>query len=102
MPDLRNSKIPDIVAELGQYGVQAIVHDPWGDAHEAFEEYKIEMTPLERFTNLDALILAVAHEEYLKATDDLLSRINDNGVFIDVKSAIQPARMSRGIRYWSL
>ncbi len=102
VPDLRNSKIPDIVAELSQYGVQAMVHDPWGDPHEAIEEYKIELTPLDKFTNLDALILAVAHEDYLKAADDLLARVNDNGVFIDVKSALSPSRMSRGIRYWSL
>ena len=102
VPDLRNSKIPDIISELSQYGVQALVHDPWGDAHEAYEEYKLELTPLERFTNLDALILAVAHDEYLKVTDDLISRINDHGVFIDVKSAVSPARMARGVRYWSL
>ncbi len=102
VPDLRNSKIPDIVAELAQYGVQAMVHDPLGDAHEAFEEYKIEMAPLDKLTGLDALILAVSHAEYLRDIDGMLARINDGGVFIDVKSALSPSRMQRGIRYWSL
>ena len=65
MPDLRNSKIPDIVAELTQYGIDAMVHDPLGDPREAHEEYKIEITPLEKLTGLDAIILAVAHNEYI-------------------------------------
>src|SRR6186713_1152220 len=54
VPDLRNSKIPDIVAELATFGITAMVHDPLGDPHEAQEEYKIDITPLERLTDLDA------------------------------------------------
>src|SRR6187455_1436770 len=65
VPDLRNSKIPDIIAELTQYGIDAMVHDPLGDPREAQEEYKIELTPLEKLTGLDAIILAVAHTEYI-------------------------------------
>jgi len=101
VPDLRNSKIPDIVAELAQYGVNAIVHDPLGDPHEAMEEYKIQIAPLDRFVELDALILAVAHTEYL-ADKDLLRRVRDGGVVIDVKSALAPEAMSRNLQYWSL
>ena len=59
VPDLRNSKVPDIIAELSQYGVEASVHDPLGNPHEAFEEYKIKLANLDEMTNLDALILAV-------------------------------------------
>jgi UDP-N-acetyl-D-galactosamine dehydrogenase len=102
VPDLRNSKIPDIVAELKQYGIEAIVHDPLGDAHEAFEEYKIQLAPIERFTGLDVLILAVAHKEYLSKPQELLARVKPSGILIDVKSALSPASIPPGLRYWSL
>ena len=89
VPDLRNSKIPDIVAELAQYGIDAMVHDPLGDPREAHEEYKIELTPLEQFQQLDAVILAVAHDEYIdEPGGDLRARASDGGVVIDVKSAL--------------
>jgi UDP-N-acetyl-D-galactosamine dehydrogenase len=102
VPDLRNSKIPDILAELKQYGIEAIVHDPLGDAHEAFEEYKIKLAPLDQFANLDVMILAVAHKEYLSKPQDLLNRVKPGGILIDVKSALSPASIPPGLRYWSL
>src|SRR4029077_18559855 len=77
VPDLRNSKIPDIVAELAQYGIDAMVHDPLGDPREAHEEYKIEITALEKLTGLDALILAVAHDEYIANPAGLYERVKD-------------------------
>jgi UDP-N-acetyl-D-galactosamine dehydrogenase len=101
VPDLRNSKIPDIVAELAQYGIDAMVHDPLGDPHEAREEYKLDITSLDRFTGLDAIILAVAHKEYTQNVDSIFARVRDGGVVIDIKSAIN-AKPPRGIRLWSL
>jgi UDP-N-acetyl-D-galactosamine dehydrogenase len=101
VPDLRNSKIPDIVAELAQYGVTAMVHDPLGDPHEAMHEYNIQIAPLDRFVELDALILAVAHKEYL-ADKELIGRVREGGVVIDVKSALDPSKLARNVQYWSL
>ncbi len=101
VPDLRNSKIPDIVAELAQYGIEAMVHDPMGDPHEAYEEYKIQIAPLDRLTGLDAVILAVAHKEYVSNPDAIFARVRDGGVVIDVKSVL-PRKAPRGIRFWSL
>ncbi|MGE5183444.1 MAG: nucleotide sugar dehydrogenase [Acidobacteriota bacterium] len=101
VPDLRNSKIPDIVAELAQYGIEAMVHDPLGDPHEAYEEYKIQIAPLDRLTGLDAVILAVAHKEYVSNADAIFARVRDGGVVIDVKSVL-PRKAPRGIRFWSL
>src|SRR5688572_20580772 len=63
VPDLRNSKIPDIIEELRQYGIAALVHDPLGNAEEAHEEYGVHLAKLEDFRELDAVILAVAHKE---------------------------------------
>jgi UDP-N-acetyl-D-galactosamine dehydrogenase len=78
------------------------VHDPLGDAREAHEEYKIELTPLEKLTGLDAIILAVAHDEYVRNPDAIFARVRDGGVAIDVKSALSRHKAPRGIRLWSL
>ena len=102
VPDLRNSKIPDIVKELAEFGIDAMVHDPLGDAHEAHEEYKISITPLEQFTGLDALILAVSHTEYIRDIDAIYARVRDGGAVIDVKSVLPTKAPPRGIRQWSL
>ena len=102
VPDLRNSRIPDIVGELKQFGITAQVHDPLGNADEAQAEYGIAITPLDELVELDVLILAVAHQAYLDAPAALLRRVKDGGVVIDVKSVLDPAAMERGLRYWSL
>ena len=103
VPDLRNSKIPDIVAELTTFGITALVHDPLGNPEEAYEEYKIRLSPLDQLVKLDAIILAVAHREYTANASTIFERVRDNGVVIDVKSAL-PAGLKppRGIRLWSL
>jgi UDP-N-acetyl-D-glucosamine/UDP-N-acetyl-D-galactosamine dehydrogenase len=104
VPDLRNSKIPDIIQELATFGIDALIHDPLGDAREAHEEYKVELSSLDKFQQLDALILAVAHDEYVQHLPSLYERVRDGGVVIDVKSVFPPAlrKPPRGIRLWSL
>jgi UDP-N-acetyl-D-galactosamine dehydrogenase len=101
--DLRNSRVPDIVKELAEFGLRPLVHDALASPHEALEEYGIELSKLEDLNDLDALILAVNHSEYLAMPkENLLGRLKDGGVFIDVKSVMQPSDMERGITYWSL
>jgi UDP-N-acetyl-D-galactosamine dehydrogenase len=102
VPDLRNSKVPDIIKELRDFGVEAMIHDPLGDAHEAYEEYKLKLSKLEEMTDLDALILAVSHDEYLKDPAAIYARVKDGGVLIDVKSVLPVGKAPRGIRCWSL
>ena len=102
VPDLRNSKIPDIIKELAEFGIEAIVHDPLGDPEEAHQEYKVHITPLDKFTGLDALILAVSHKEYLADIDAIYARVRDGGAVIDVKSVLPTKQPPRGIRQWSL
>jgi UDP-N-acetyl-D-galactosamine dehydrogenase len=103
VPDLRNSKIPDIVGELATFGIEAMVHDPLGNAEEAYHEYKIRLTPLDQLVNLDAAILAVAHKAYIANGGAIFERVRDSGVVIDVKSAL-PAHIKppRGIQLWCL
>jgi len=101
--DLRNSRVPDIVKELGEFGIKPLVHDALASGHEAVEEYGIELSNLEDFRDLDALILAVNHADYVRMPkSELLGRVKDGGVFIDVKSVYAPSDMERGLRYWSL
>jgi UDP-N-acetyl-D-glucosamine/UDP-N-acetyl-D-galactosamine dehydrogenase len=100
--DLRNSKVPGIITELRQFGIDAIIHDPVANAEEAVHEYGLKLSPLSEFTKLDGLIFAVAHKEYVDMGPKVLDHVKDKGVFIDVKSAFEPSMMSRAIRYWSV
>jgi UDP-N-acetyl-D-galactosamine dehydrogenase len=101
--DIRNSKVPDIVRELRQFGIQAMVHDPVANAADALREYGIKLAPIEEFVRLDALVLAVCHQWYLSCGQPrLLGTVRDNGIVVDVKSVLDPSRIDRPIRYWSL
>jgi UDP-N-acetyl-D-galactosamine dehydrogenase len=101
--DLRNSKVPDILTELRQFGINAIIHDPLANPAEATHEYGLKLAPLDEFQKLDAVILAVSHQEYIKdGQAQILSRVKDGGVVVDVKSVLDPSKVDRGIRFWSL
>jgi UDP-N-acetyl-D-galactosamine dehydrogenase len=101
--DLRNSRVPDILRELAQFGIAAQVHDPLASPAEALHEYGVELRPLEELTDLDALVLAVAHDDYLRAgTPDHLARLRPGGVLIDVKSVVPTAEVPAGFTLWSL
>ena len=101
--DIRNSKVPDILRELRQFGIDAIVHDPVASPAEALREYGTKLVPIEELAGLDALILAVSHKWYLSLGQPrLLAAVRDGGIVVDVKSVLDPARVDRRIRYWSL
>ncbi|HVX93869.1 MAG TPA: nucleotide sugar dehydrogenase [Polyangia bacterium] len=101
--DLRNSKVPDILNELREFGIEALIHDSRGNHAEAEHEYGLSLSRLEDYHNLDGLIVAVSHKEYIGLGQErLLSMIRDHGCFVDVKSVFAPTRMERGIQYWSL
>lgn len=102
VPDLRNSKTPDIVNELKSYGVSAMVHDPLANAEEAMDEYGIILHSWEDMQSLDVIILAVNHSFYLKQKDNIMDRLNQNAILIDVKSSIEPSELRSDIKYWSL
>ncbi len=101
--DLRNSKVPDILHELQGFGIEAIIHDPIASAPEAVHEYGLKLAQLDAFKGLDALIVAVSHKQYVEMGQPKLQGfVKDGGVFVDVKSAFDPGKMERSIRYWSL
>ena len=101
--DIRNSRVPDIVAELREFGIAASVADPIADPAEARREYGIAITPLQHFTNLDGLILAVPHRVLGEGGwDRLFAALSPGGVFVDVKSAVGRGSVPPHIHYWSL
>jgi UDP-N-acetyl-D-glucosamine/UDP-N-acetyl-D-galactosamine dehydrogenase len=103
VPDLRNSRVPDIVAELREFGIAALVADPLADPDDARREYGIELVPFDHFYDLDGLILAVPHRVLAEAGwERLFAALAPGGVFIDVKSVIARDQVPPQLHYWSL
>ncbi len=85
-PDIRNTRVVDIINELKQYHVHVDIHDPWADKDEVMKEYKINLTAKPADCYYDAIILAVAHNQFLKWTRDYLySLVKEESVIYDVK-----------------
>ncbi|TAN75816.1 MAG: nucleotide sugar dehydrogenase [Gallionella sp.] len=103
-PDLRNSKVADVIAELQAYGVEVHVHDPVADAKEARHEYGVELETWENLPRADAIIAAVSHREFIaRPLGDYLSKVIEKGCFVDVKSQFdQTALQEAGLRVWRL
>ena len=103
-PDLRNSKVVDVIRELRSYGVRVHVHDPIAVNAEAEHEYGLSLTPWERLPQASAVVMAVSHKEYLSQPPSALAPVlRAGGVFVDVKSAFEPAAVSAaGFRGWRL
>ncbi|MFC5460188.1 nucleotide sugar dehydrogenase [Massilia niabensis] len=103
-PDLRNSKVADIVHELQSYGVDVHVFDPLADAGEAEHEYGIKLESWDSLPKADAMIAAVPHKEVVgMSLSDIQSKLNDGGCFIDVKSQFdEVALREAGYCVWRL
>jgi UDP-N-acetyl-D-galactosamine dehydrogenase len=103
-PDLRNSRVPDIINELKSYGLEVHVHDPLAEKSEALKEYGLNLEQWDELPRAEALIVAVAHKEYSEvAEQSLLSRVRKSGVVIDVKSSLNlPALKAQGLSCWRL
>lgn len=103
VPDLRNSRIPDIVQELRSFGIEPLIHDPLVDAQEAQREYEVQLVEWGVLSNLDGLVLAVNHSFYLDLPlEELLGCLVANGVIMDVKSVLNPVNIPKTNTYWSL
>lgn len=103
--DLRNSKVANLVRELQDFECEVIVNDPIADAAEARHEYGISLCSWDDLpTEVDAIVLAVKHREYLQMSlPDILGRIKRGGVMVDIKSAFDPAAIkSAGLRLWRM
>jgi UDP-N-acetyl-D-glucosamine/UDP-N-acetyl-D-galactosamine dehydrogenase len=105
VPDLRNSRVPDIIKELQEYGVQVLVHDPLAESDEALAEYGLELTKWSDLKDMDGIVLAVAHRAYVEMGQQkiiTLLRSGQRGVMIDVKSILDGSALPPDIAYWRL
>ncbi|MDT8287157.1 MAG: nucleotide sugar dehydrogenase [Elusimicrobiales bacterium] len=103
-PDLRNSKVADIIRELQDYGLTVQVSDPLADPAEAGREYGVKLVPFDKLKPADAVVVAVAHQDYkVLPLSSVAALMGGKPVLIDVKSAYDPAAAgAAGMAYWSL
>jgi UDP-N-acetyl-D-glucosamine/UDP-N-acetyl-D-galactosamine dehydrogenase len=103
VPDIRNSRVPDIVKELREFGIDPLLHDPLADASEVDHEYGLNLVEdIKAFSNLDGIILAVPHKDYLDHDiRHLKGMMSSAAVLIDLKSALSPSDFKDN-QYWSL
>ncbi|SEH44020.1 UDP-N-acetyl-D-galactosamine dehydrogenase [Halobacillus karajensis] len=125
-PDVRNTKVVDVVNELEEYGVEVKVVDPVADKEDLWNEYKINTCNMEEVNNVDAVIFAVPHKEFntlnlddlkslyncystmkglqeVAATTENVSNMNENHVLMDIKGLFNKEEaMDKGYDYWRL
>lgn len=107
VPDIRNTKVVDIISELREYGVEVLVHDPVADPEESHCEYGLALMPLDKVGHFDAVVLAVAHQDFRSLNPGNLKKLTCNGngcgVVIDVKSVLSRKDVEKqGMIYWGL
>jgi UDP-N-acetyl-D-galactosamine dehydrogenase len=104
VPDLRNTRVIDIVKELQDYGVLVQIHDPMADPHEAHEEYGVQLVARDQLAPAHAVVLAVAHKPYLDAGWPLVAGLLDggHGVVADVKGVLPRDQVPAGVTLWRL
>lgn len=88
-PDLRNTRVIDVANHLEQYNVDVHIHDPWADANEAMDEYGITLDPAPRTGGFDAVILAVAHDDFRQmGANGIRALAKDGGIVYDIKHVL--------------
>lgn len=109
VPDLRNTRVIDVIRELQEYGVDVLVHDPLADTGEVRHEYGLSFAALDELANLDALILAVPHKAYAEngvlepAALHARFAVPDKALLLDVKGCLSPSAVqAEGMAYWRL
>ncbi len=105
IPDLRNTRVIDIVKELEDYGVSVAVHDSLANRREAREFYGVDIHPFDELKDVHAVVVAVAHDEYRNlGLRKIISLCTDGApLVIDIKGIFDPEEASRlGIPYWRL
>ncbi len=102
VPDLRNSRVPDIVQTLQNFGLEPMVHDPMANKDQVKQRYDIDLVEWEAMTELDAVIYTVPHNWYRDRRPSIVRLATRGGVFMDVKSRFEPDEVPSHLFYWSL
>jgi UDP-N-acetyl-D-galactosamine dehydrogenase len=101
--DIRNSRVPDIVKEMREFGAEVLVHDPLAKGQHVKHEYGLELSGLDAFKDLDGVILAVAHAQYREmALSQYAEMLKKNAILMDVKAILDRSKVPSGISYWCL
>jgi len=103
-PDLRNSRVIDVIQELQSYGARVIVHEPVANAKEALHEYGIELTAWDDLPPAAAIVAAVAHRGFKeRPLSDFVGKLQKGGVLADVKSMFNASELvAQGVTVWRL
>lgn len=107
-PDTRNSKVDDIIKQLNTYGIEPIVVDPWASERDAMREYGVSLTPIEEVSDVDCVIVAVAHNEFKTMSLDNIKKMfrntsDDEKVLVDVKGLYKVEELkASGLQWWRL
>jgi UDP-N-acetyl-D-glucosamine/UDP-N-acetyl-D-galactosamine dehydrogenase len=103
-PDIRNTRVVDVIHELQTYGAEVHVHDPVSDVDEARREYGLELEPWAALPRAEALVVAVPHRQFVdRSLHDYREKLIEGGCFIDVKSRFDmPALRQAGLTVWRL
>jgi UDP-N-acetyl-D-galactosamine dehydrogenase len=105
VPDLRNTKVVDIISELRDYGIEVVVHDPLADTEEAEKYYGITLRRMDQISEVDAVIIAVVHKYYkdIGLADIVRRCFSGIPIILDIKAAFSPANLEKeNILYWRL
>ncbi len=105
VPDLRNTRVVDIIHELEEYGISVMVHDPLADAEEARRYYGLELLSLDKLNGLDAVVLAVQHKAYLEMGIERIGALCVKGkpIIMDVKGTFDAqAAQAANVIHWRL
>jgi UDP-N-acetyl-D-glucosamine/UDP-N-acetyl-D-galactosamine dehydrogenase len=103
-PDLRNSKVIDVIQELQSFGLRVHVHDPVASPAEALQEYGVTLQHWDALPQASAIVCAVSHRELLeRPLEALLEKLAPGGVYVDVKCTADAAALAaRGVQVWRL
>ncbi len=103
-PDLRNSKVIDVVRELESYGARVHVHDPIAEPKEAVHEYGVQLKTWDALPRASAIVAAVAHNEFKRRPlEDMTGKLAAGGLYVDVKCQADVGQLeARGVRVWRL
>jgi UDP-N-acetyl-D-galactosamine dehydrogenase len=104
VPDIRNSRVVDIIHELHSFGASVQVHDPLASPTDADYEYGIKLTDIDRLEPAEAVIVAVPHQTYLQSGWPLIVSLlrEPAGVVMDVKARLDRANIPPGVQLWRL
>jgi UDP-N-acetyl-D-galactosamine dehydrogenase len=103
-PDIRNTRVIDVVNELASYGLTVHVHDPVADPDEARREYGIELKDWDALPRAQAIVAAVSHRVFKqRPVDDYVGKLEQGGLYMDVKCQADAAQLrARGLTVWRL